>query len=46
MFLYCGLESGLLNDKSYSLRIEAVDYAISHDDGIKMRGYEKADIIP
>jgi regulator of PEP synthase PpsR (kinase-PPPase family) len=33
------------NQKSYTDRIEAVDYALSHDDGIKTRGYEKADIV-
>ncbi len=33
------------NDKSYTHRIEAVDFALNHDDGVKTRGYNKADII-
>ena len=40
-----GKTHGVADAKSYSDRIEAVDYALSHDDGIKTRGYEKADII-
>lgn len=40
-----GRTHGVANDKSYTHRIEAVDYALNHDDGIKTRGYEKADII-
>jgi regulator of PEP synthase PpsR (kinase-PPPase family) len=40
-----GRTHGVANDKSYFHRIEAVEYALSHDDGIKTRGYEKADII-
>lgn len=33
------------NRDAYNNRIEAVDYALAHDDGIKIRGYEKADIV-
>jgi regulator of PEP synthase PpsR (kinase-PPPase family) len=40
-----GRTHGLANVETYTHRIEAVDYALSHDDGIKTRGYEKADII-
>ncbi|CEG56996.1 posphoenolpyruvate synthetase regulatory kinase/phosphorylase PpsR [Legionella fallonii] len=40
-----GRTHGVADDKSYSHRIEAVDFALAHDDGIKTRGYEKADII-
>lgn len=40
-----GRTHGVADDKSYSHRIEAVDFALSHDDGIKTRGYDKADII-
>ncbi len=40
-----GRTHGVADDKSYSHRIEAVDFALSHDDGIKTRGYGKADII-
>lgn len=40
-----GKTHGLADDKTYAHRIEAVDYALIHDDGIKTRGYEQADII-
>ena len=40
-----GKTHGVANQKSYTHRIEAVDYAMSHDDGIKIRDYEQADII-
>lgn len=40
-----GRSHGVANDKSYTQRIEAVDFALAHDDGIKTRGYDKADII-
>lgn len=40
-----GRTHGVADDTIYTHRIEAVDYAIMHDDGIKTRGYEKADII-
>lgn len=40
-----GRTHGVVNNQSYSNRIEAVDYALTHDDGIKIRGYEKADIV-
>lgn len=40
-----GLTHGVANLQSYSNRIQAVDYALAHDDGIKIRGYEKADIV-
>jgi len=40
-----GKTHGVANDKSYTHRIEAVDFALHHDDGVKTRGYEKADII-
>ena len=40
-----GKTHGVADYKTYSHRIEAVEYALSHDDGIKTRGYEKADII-
>lgn len=33
------------NSKSYDQRIEAVNYTLAHDDGIKIRDYDKADII-
>lgn len=40
-----GRTHGVPNDKSYTHRIEAVDFALNHDDGVKTRGYDKADII-
>lgn len=40
-----GRTHGVADDKTYLHRIEAVDFALSHDDGIKTRGYDKADII-
>ncbi|TAL60576.1 MAG: kinase/pyrophosphorylase [Legionella sp.] len=40
-----GRTHGVANDKSYTHRIEAVDFALHHDDGVKTRGYDKADII-
>ena len=40
-----GRAHGVANSKSYDHRIEAINFALSHDDGIKTRGYEKADII-
>lgn len=40
-----GRTHGVANDKSYLHRIEAVEFALNHDDGVKTRGYEKADIV-
>lgn len=40
-----GRTHGVANLQTYSHRIEAVDYALAHDDGIKLRGYDKADIV-
>ncbi len=40
-----GKSHGVSNTQSYHHRIEAVDFALIHDDGLKTRGYEKADII-
>ncbi len=40
-----GRTHGVANDKSYTNRIQAVEFALNHDDGVKTRGYEKADII-
>ncbi|MBI2786044.1 MAG: kinase/pyrophosphorylase [Legionella longbeachae] len=40
-----GRTHGVINNKLYFHRLEAIDFALSHDDGIKTRGYEKADII-
>ncbi|MFI4918854.1 MAG: pyruvate, water dikinase regulatory protein [Legionellales bacterium] len=40
-----GRTHGVANNKAYSHRMAAVDFALNHDDGIKTRGYDKADII-
>lgn len=40
-----GRTHGLADVESYNHRIEAVNYTLAHDDGIKIRGYDKADII-
>lgn len=40
-----GRTHGVINNKLYLHRLEAIDYALSHDDGVKTRGYDKADII-
>jgi [pyruvate, water dikinase]-phosphate phosphotransferase / [pyruvate, water dikinase] kinase len=40
-----GRTHGVANPQSYFHRIEAVEYALSHDDGIKIRDYDDADII-
>jgi regulator of PEP synthase PpsR (kinase-PPPase family) len=40
-----GRTHGVANVESYDHRIEAVNYTLDHDDGIKTRGYDKADIV-
>lgn len=40
-----GRTHGVANLESYNQRIEAVNYALSHDDGVKIQGYEQADIV-
>lgn len=40
-----GKTHGVADKQSYYQRIEAVDFTLAHDDGINLRGYEKADII-
>lgn len=40
-----GRTHGVADMQAYALRIQAVEYALTHDDGIKVRGYDKADII-
>jgi len=36
---------GLLEDRMYNIRIEAVNYALSNDDGISTKDYDRADVI-
>jgi len=40
-----GRSHGLVDRASYEIRIEAVDFALSHDDGASTRHYSDADII-
>lgn len=40
-----GRSHGLANYDTYKARIDAVNYALAHDDGIKTSGYDKADVI-
>lgn len=40
-----GRAHGVANTKAYDLRIEAVNYALMYDDGVKLKGYDKAEII-
>ncbi len=40
-----GRTHGVVNNTLYLHRLEAIDFALSHDDGVKTRGYDKADII-
>ena len=36
---------GLVDRASYEVRIDAVEYALSHDDGASTKGYDQADLI-
>ncbi|MGC1182855.1 posphoenolpyruvate synthetase regulatory kinase/phosphorylase PpsR [Legionella sp.] len=40
-----GRTHGVINNKFYLHRLEAIDFALLHDDGVKTRGYGKADIV-
>jgi regulator of PEP synthase PpsR (kinase-PPPase family) len=40
-----GRAHGQPDSKTYDLRIEAINYALTYDDGVKLRGYDQADII-
>ncbi|MDF1757991.1 MAG: kinase/pyrophosphorylase [Legionellaceae bacterium] len=40
-----GRAHSVSSSEKYDLRIDAVNYALAFDDGIKISGYEKADII-
>lgn len=40
-----GRAHGVSNTKSYDQRIDAVNFSLSHDDGVKIKEYDKADII-
>lgn len=40
-----GRSHGVVNTESYNNRIDAVNFALNHDDGIKVNHYQHADII-
>lgn len=40
-----GKTHALADIKKYDHRIDAINYALEHDDGIQLKGYERADII-
>lgn len=40
-----GRAHSVSNNEFYDHRIDAVNFAIAHDDGVKPRGYDRADII-
>jgi len=40
-----GRTHSVSNTKSYDHRIEAVNYSLAHDDGVKIKEYDKADIV-
>lgn len=42
---YVGRMHGLVDYKAYMTRIEAVNYALSHDDGLRSQNYDEADLI-
>lgn len=40
-----GRAHAVASNEKYNLRIDAVNYALAFDDGLKLNGYDKADII-
>lgn len=40
-----GKTHAVKNNQAYRNRMEAVDYALQHDDGLRIKGYSKADVI-
>ena len=40
-----GLMHGLVNERQYDARIDAVNYSLSHDDAMVLKGLDEADII-
>jgi regulator of PEP synthase PpsR (kinase-PPPase family) len=40
-----GKTHALADIKTYDHRIDAINFALDHDDGIKLKGYEQADVI-
>lgn len=42
---HIGRMHGLVDYKAYMMRIEAVNYSLSHDDGLRPQNYDQADLI-
>ena len=42
---HTGLTHGVFDDQKYMKRIEAIDFALNHDDGLRLEQYQQADII-
>lgn len=42
---HIGRMHGLVDYKAYMMRIEAVNYALNHDDGLRSQNYDQADLI-
>lgn len=42
---HVGHMHGLVDYKAYMMRIEAVDYSLNHDDGLRSQNYDQADLI-
>ncbi|NNC22776.1 kinase/pyrophosphorylase [Salinisphaera sp. USBA-960] len=40
-----GRAHGIADTAAYASRIEAMNYALAHDDGLKTNGYDRADVI-
>ena len=40
-----GMARSILGKNSYQLRLDAIDYSLSHDDGIRPDQYDEADVI-
>lgn len=40
-----GRTHGVANVESYNDRIEAINYTLAHDDGVKYQDYDKADVV-
>jgi [pyruvate, water dikinase]-phosphate phosphotransferase / [pyruvate, water dikinase] kinase len=40
-----GLTHGVFDDQKYMARIESIDFALNHDDGLRTEQYQQADII-
>jgi len=42
---HAGLSHGVVDPKSYDVRIDAINFALNHDDGVAAQNYDKADLI-